>query len=72
MTIQPEKAWAAFCTTGTPRPFIYADLVRDRQDPIRQYLGNAHAKPSDLDYMQGWRRAYRKGWRIIRVEVRVL
>lgn len=69
MSPQPEKAWAAFCTTGSPRPFIYTDLVRDRQDPIRMHLGKAHSKPSDWDYRQGWRRAYRKGWRIIRVEV---
>lgn len=73
MNPQPEKAWALFYSgEGPHRPaFINTYHISPTQQPIREDIGRMHAKSGET-VTQGWRRAYREGWRIIRVEVRAL
>lgn len=68
--IEPVTAWAAVCTTGSPRPFIHADTVHDLAADARGVIGSAWRRFGETR-QQGWKRAYRKGWRVVRVEIRV-
>jgi hypothetical protein len=66
--IEPEFCWAAFCTFGVPRPFILPSGVRSHAALVREHLGEVWAQDGETP-SQGWRRAYRAGWRVIRVKV---
>lgn len=63
-----EVAWAAFATHGSPRPFIHVHSVGPYREGVQRYVGKVHAREGET-WRQGWRRAYRKGWRAIRVLV---
>ena len=69
MTVRPEKAYACLCTFGIPRPFIHTTRVSWHAHEARAYIGVAWARAGET-VQQGWRRAYKAGWRLIRVEVR--
>jgi hypothetical protein len=68
MEIRPEVAWACFCTNGSPYPFIHNNTVRSMREDSQKYLGEAWAHSGET-WQQGWRRAYRRGWRCIKVTV---
>lgn len=68
MDIRPEYAWAAFATEGSPYPFIHAGAVRSIAAGCRAYIGEAWAHEGET-VQQGWKRARRNGWRIIRVKI---
>lgn len=68
MTIRPEAAWACFCPFGRPYPFIHENSVRSTRADAQEYLGTTRAQ-DDETWRQGWRRAYRSGWRCIKVTV---
>lgn len=65
----PETAWAGFCTDGHPYPFINIYSVRATRREAQAHIGNAWRREGET-VEQGWKRAYRNGWRAIRVEVR--
>lgn len=66
--VQPEPAWAALCTDGHPRPFINPYNIKAYRFDVMKEMGEALAHPGE-DWRTGWRRAYRKGWRAVRVKV---
>lgn len=57
---------AAFYGRSTP----VVSLVGYWQGPLRNEIGKVHAKKGEGP-AQGWRRAYRKGWRIVPAIVEV-
>ena len=61
-------AWAAYCTFGSPRPYIHAGAVRGKREYVMQKMGKVYAR-KDETAKQGWRRAYSAGWRIISVRI---
>lgn len=63
-----EFVWAAFCTDGSPRPFINPNSIRGSRREAQEYIGKAWARPGETP-MQAWKRAYRNGWRAVRVVV---
>lgn len=68
MGIRPEYAWAAFCSDGSPYPFIHAGVVRSYAKEVRDYIGGAWAHEGETT-KKGWERAKRNGWRVIRVQI---
>lgn len=68
MKIRPELAWAAVCFVGQPRPFIHEDTTRTSVADTRQCIGKHYAREGET-WQQGWRRAFRCGWRCRRVLV---
>lgn len=63
-----EKAWAAFHPDGIPRPFIHSGAIGSRRRDVHEKIGSAYQRDGET-IMQGWRRAYRFGWRAVRVTV---
>lgn len=63
-----EFAWAPFYTHGQPVPNIYIGGVARTRRSARESLGKIYAHAGETP-MQGWKRAYRIGWRIVRVIV---
>lgn len=70
MDVEPEFAWACVATHGNPRPFIHSNAVRATRVDAQAYIGQAWAREDETE-RQGWKRAYRRGWRCVRVVVRV-
>ncbi len=68
MTIRTEKAYAAHCTQGIPYDFIHVNSVSDRAYQARAYVGEAWAHDGE-GVRRGWKRAFKAGWRVIRVQV---
>jgi hypothetical protein len=66
--VKTETAWAALAIHGSPRPFLHAGSVRGTRRETQTYIGDAW-RHEDETPAQGWKRAYRAGWRAIRVEV---
>lgn len=65
---QDEFAWACACTQGSPYPFIHENSVRRTRCESQCTLGAVWAREGET-FMQGWKRAYRRGWRCIRVKI---
>lgn len=65
-----EPAWAAFCTFGSPRPFIHTGAVNSTRREVQECIGKDFARSGE-NPAQGWKRAYRAGWRAIRVTIDV-
>lgn len=61
-----EFAWACACTDGSPHPFIHENSVRTNRRDAQACLGEAWRHEGET-VEQGWKRAYRRGWRCIRV-----
>lgn len=68
-TVHPERAWAALCTLGMPGPFISPYSVRAIRQDVHEYIGSFHRLSESDTWREGWRRAYREGWRAVRVRV---
>lgn len=68
-TIQPEWAWAALCIQGKPRPFINPYSVRVYRQDVHEHIGGYHRLREGETWREGWKRAYREGWRAVRVRV---
>lgn len=66
--VKTEICWAAFCIDGCPRPFIHSGAVFAQRAAVQEYIGDAW-RQEDETTAQGWKRAYRNGWRAIKVEV---
>lgn len=64
----PEFAWAPAWTNGSPRPFILVHHIKTTRREACEAMGASWKHPWETD-MEGWRRAYRKGARCIRVSV---
>jgi hypothetical protein len=64
-------AWACMCLHGYPHPFIHDASIRSARAEAQSILGEAWAH-DDETARQGWKRAYKAGWRCIRVEVSAL
>lgn len=64
----PATAWCAYCTQGRPAPFLHVNTVRDRQAPVRDKIGDFWRREGET-LQQGWKRAYRAGWRVVKVKV---
>jgi len=72
MEIQDETAWAAVATQGSPRPFLHGGSVKMRREDVLRRIGGSWSKEGDASWRNGWRRAYRAGWRVVKVRVSVL
>lgn len=62
------QAWAA----QTPDYVSYSGsilfMVADHRDDVIRYVGEAWMRDGE-NYRQGWRRAYRQGYRAVKVNV---
>lgn len=65
-----EYGYAAFAEHGTPSPFLHVDSVKAHARDVREYMGAAWAHDEETP-RQGWKRAYRAGWRVAPVIVRL-
>ena len=63
-----EYGWAAFCTNGIRKPFIHVNSVRYTRKEVLRYMGKSWARDGERPW-QGWKRAYRNGWRCVRVSI---
>lgn len=62
--------WAAVAPDwGSPPNFIHIDSVSYRRADAQAEIGEAWARDDETP-TQGWKRAYRQGWRCRRVAVR--
>lgn len=68
--MKPERAWAAVALHGNPRPFIHNGSVRSSRADAQEFIGSAWKREGET-IAQGWKRAYRRGWRAVRVVVEV-
>ena len=71
-TPQPYDAdvcWAVKATHGQPHPFIYASVTGRRREDVQRQWGKLFFRDGDITWRDGWRRAYREGWRAIRVQL---
>lgn len=64
-------AWAALCVQGNPRAFLHEGAIRSLRREVQKYIGEAWAQIGETS-QTGWRRAYRAGWRAVRVRVYLL
>lgn len=69
MTKIEDYGWAAFASDGYPRPYLIAHTCRSTRAEVCQHIGEAWARPNET-WRQGWKRAYRNGFRAIRVVIR--
>ena len=60
--------WAAYCSHGRPYPFINEYSIHPRRLDVITDIGNGNRMGSE-DWRGGWRRAYREGWRAVKVRV---
>jgi hypothetical protein len=65
------NAWAGYCISGNPAPFINQYSIRATRREVQQHLGGAHAE-YDQTPAQGWKKAYRIGWRCVKVRIEPL
>lgn len=63
----PVPAWAAVAPDGTLEP----DSVRKSEIAARNYIGARFAYPQEF-LSKAVVRVYRAGWRVVRVEIRVM
>lgn len=63
-----DYGWAAMWPNGKPKPFILVHTTRSTRRAVCEAVGAMWASEG-LTPMQGWRRAYRAGCRVIRVAV---
>lgn len=64
-------AWAAIAPDwASPPNFIHEGSVRLTRQEALEYIGSAWVRPGSNDWRDGWRRAYRRGWRCERVVIR--
>lgn len=69
--IRDETAWAACTLDGYPCNFINTGSVRATRTEAQAYIGDAWRLEHET-IAQGWKRAYRSGWRCIKVKVSAL
>lgn len=63
--------WACVAPNwGSPPNFIHTNSVRARREDAQAEIGEAWAREGETP-RQGWKRAYRIGWRCRRVAVRL-
>lgn len=67
-TVRDELAWGALAINGSPYPFIHTGSIRSLRAETQAYIGETWRRPGET-IEQGWKRAYRFGWRCIRVQV---
>lgn len=61
-------AWAALCSQGRPGPFVNEYTIHARREDVHKDIGGGNSRAGE-DWRAGWRRAYREGWRAIKVRV---
>lgn len=64
------KAWACVSPDWSGR-WIHDGTVRERRKESQETIGSAWARQGETK-MQGWKRAYRSGWRCVRVSLEVI
>ncbi|ASW06255.1 hypothetical protein [Rhizobium sp. 11515TR] len=64
-----DFGWAAFATDGYPQPYILVHSCRRTRQEVCEYMGESWAIDGET-WRKGWKRAYRNGFRVIRVVVR--
>ena len=63
--------WAAIAPDwGSPPNFVHIDSASSRRSDAQDYIGKAWAREGETP-RQGWKRAYRAGWRCRRVAIRL-
>lgn len=68
----PATAWAAIAPEWANPPFfIHTGAVGFTRREVHNSIGSAWSRQGET-WREGWRRAYRRGWRVKRVEIRVL
>lgn len=65
--IETAFAWAAVAP-NCGRPQIEPSVVRARAAEVRKHIGGIFRR-SDEPSPWGWRRAYSRGWRVVRVQI---
>ncbi len=64
-------AWACVAPDfASPPNFILTNSIRHNRVSSQEYLGEAWAREGETN-RQGWKRAYRHGWRCRRVAIRL-
>lgn len=60
--------WAAYCSHGNPGPFVSEYTIRARREDVQKEIAESNCLKGE-GWRAGWRRAYREGWRAIKVRV---
>ena len=68
---KPTMAWAAVATQASPRPWIHNGAIYSRRPEACRRIGEAWMYAKDRTWRDGWRRAYRAGWRVVKVTVSI-
>lgn len=66
MGIKPERAFGAVCLNGIPQAFIAIFTIHMSAGGVRNAVAKHHQEPGDT-LADGWKRAYKRGWRVRRV-----
>lgn len=64
----PVHAWAAVAPDGAIEP----NTLATRAGTARSEVSNWLFREPNESHRQGWRRAYRAGWRVVPVEIKVM
>jgi hypothetical protein len=59
--------WAAYFV---PREYLHEGTVRRHQREVRDIIGKVWTREDETP-QQGWMRAYRAGWRVVRVTIQM-
>lgn len=71
MSDQYDFGWACVAPDwATPPNFIHVGSVRHSRELAQEHIGKSWAKEGETP-RQGWKRAYRAGWRCRRVAVKL-
>jgi hypothetical protein len=67
--VKPVFGWGALALHGDPYPFLLASSVKATRQETQRHMASAWSIEGDTYWQQGWKRAYRKGWRTVRVKI---
>lgn len=67
--VEPMDAWAATLTWKDGRVYMDPYSIRPNAGTVRDVIARDFADRFDIPMKAAWRRAYRQGWRVIRVQI---
>lgn len=66
---RPFYGWAATLTWKDGRTYLDRQSIRPSAWETRDFIASDFAARFDIPTKAAWRRAYRAGWRVIRVQI---